>query len=44
MLAATVSWAKMAFCQRQTHLVYDENNILPGTYENKFDPAYTPQH
>ena len=21
---------------------YDENNILPGTYENKFDPAYTP--
>ena len=20
---------------------YDENNILPGTYENKFDPAYT---
>ena len=20
----------------------DENNILPGTYENKFDPAYTP--
>ena len=21
---------------------YDENNILPGTYENKFDPTYTP--
>ena len=21
---------------------HDENNILPGTYENKFDPAYTP--
>lgn len=21
---------------------YDENNILPGMYENKFDPAYTP--
>lgn len=21
---------------------YDENNILPGTYENKFGPAYTP--
>lgn len=20
---------------------YDENNILPGTYENRFDPAYT---
>ena len=20
---------------------YDENNILPGTYENKFEPAYT---
>ena len=20
---------------------YDENNILPGTYENKFDPVYT---
>ena len=23
---------------------YDENNILPGTYENKFDPRLHPQH